>query len=173
MSDVPQFPHHDAVRWHYRRIVACLSLPMSLGGRTYSVTTWEFGSSEAPLEFSLLFLREPVSCRLGSSPTSGGCSSGFAARSGRFAFVGTCVAVVSRLGEYERRTLKYCLLHVCARLGKDRTTWSSKSIWEPILRWSAAFLSQNVFYERIRSTMCVLAGEMLQSCTKWEQSIIS
>ena len=57
--------------------------------------------------------------------------------------------------------------------GQGRTTWSSKSIWEPILRWSAAFLSQNVFYERIRGTMCVLAGEMLQSRTKWEQSIIS
>ena len=57
--------------------------------------------------------------------------------------------------------------------GQGRTTWSSKSIWEPILRWSAAFLSQNVFYERIRSFTCVLVWEMLQSCTKWEQSIIS
>ena len=56
---------------------------------------------------------------------------------------------------------------------QGRTTWSSKSIWEPIRRWSSAFLPLNVFCERIRSFTCVLVRAMLQSCTKWEQSIIS
>ena len=85
---------------------------------------------------------------------------------------GRVLPALAGLGKMQANPEVLPVARVCAS-GQGRTTWSSKSIWEPILRWSAAFLPLNVFYERIRIFTCVLVGEMLQSRTKWEQSIIS
>ena len=168
----PAVPHHDAVRRHYRRILgACRYLCRWAVGRILSLPETS-GSSEAR-----------SSCRFCSSVSRGLVGLAAVLRPVVAALVlllglaalrlwGRVLPALAGLGRMKANPEVLPVARVRAS-GQGRTTWSSKSIWEPILRWSAAFLSQNVFYERIRSFTCVLVWEMLQSCTKWEQSIIS